>query len=376
MTLAPTIPRRFAAFLALALLACETSTVAPSAPDAAATAREGAGANPPPSRSEACRAQDTALAEIVATTRKSPVAVLAVTNEGCGTSVYTASASDEVPEGDALYRVGSVTKTYVAAATLLLAHEGKLALSDRVSRWVPGFPILEKVTVAQLLDHTSGIPSFTQDPDFPRLAKQERTPREIVEKALGLPVVLEPGQGFSYSNTNYTLLGMVLEAATGEPVLTVLRSRILVPLALDRTFLDGAEALPEPLVPGRDVRGRDVTFAEHPSNPWTAGAIAASAGDVSRFHQALFGGGFLPPDSQRALVASPVPIDGKTGYGLGVFVYEKTAFGRALGHGGDIEGFHTSSTHYVDQRTTITTIVTQDGVDPAALSTAAARALF
>ena len=363
---------------ALALAACSSSVAEAPVAEAPAVDAGTSGTDAAPSRSVACAAQDEALAELVASTRKSPVAALAVTNEACGTSVYV-SAQDEVPSKDALYRVGSVTKTYVAAAILIVEGEGKLSLSDPVSKYVAGFPVLEKVTVKQLLDHTSGLPNFTADPDFARLKKQKRTPREVVEKALTRPVSFAPGEGFAYSNTNYTLLGMVLEQATGEKVSAVIRARVLVPLALERTFLDGEEALPEPLVRGNDTRGRDQTNAEDPSNPWTAGAVVASVGDVARFHRALFGGTFLSPPANQKLTLGPVPTgDGRTSYGLGVFILDptRTGFGPALSHGGDIEGYHTASTHYADHRTAITSVVNQDGVDPSAVLLRAARVLF
>lgn len=351
-----------------------TSSLGPTAPSSS-EARTDAG----PPRSPGCVAQDEAIAALVASTRKSPVAALAVTNEACGTSVYVASEGAPPPP-EALFRVGSVTKTHVAATVLALVGEGKIALDDPVTKHLPEFPMLAGVTVRHLLSHTSGIFNFTQDPEFFRLKKQKRTPKEIVERALREPLASEPGKAFAYSNTNYTLLGMIVERASGTSLGKAIRARVLEPLGLRRTFLDGEEPLPEPLVPGFDMRGKDQTNAEDPSNPWAAGAMVASVGDVARLHQALYTGTHLPRDAREALTLSPVPVgDGHHGYGLGVFVldgYATGGHGAGLGHGGDIEGYHTDSMTLTERRTTFTSIVNQDGVSPRAALLAAANALF
>lgn len=324
-----------------------------------------------------CTARDTTLASLVASLRKSPVLAVAVTDARCKTRVAIAAEGD-APEKEALFRVGSVTKTYVAATVLTLAHEGKLSLTDPVSTYVEGFPVLERVTLDQLLHHTSGLFNFTEDPTFPSLRKTARTPRQIVEAALAKPVYFEPGKGFHYSNTNYTLLGMVIEKASGERLSAAVHSRSHGKLGLTRTFLDGEEALPEPLVPGFDTKGRDVTQAEHPSEPWAAGAMVASIGDVSRFHFALFGGGLLDPSAQEALTRDAVDTGTfGTKYGAAAFLISgSVALGPAIGHGGDIEGFHTESLYFTERKTSVSAVVNADGADPGAAVLAVAQALL
>lgn len=377
----PRSPSDLPLFGSLVALALATACSEPAEHGEGSTAPqpEPVAADAGPTRSPACASQDEALAALVASTRTSPVAALAVTNEACGTSVYVASEG-EPPSPEALYRVGSVTKTHVAATVLALVTEGKLALEDPVTKHLPEFPALANVTVRHLLAHTSGIFNFTQDPEFSRLKKQKRTPKEIVERALREPIASKPGDVFSYSNTNYTLLGMIVERASGTSLAKAIRARVLQPLGLRRTFLDGEEALPEPLVPGVDARGKDQTNAEDPSNPWAAGAMVASVGDVARFHQALFGGAFLPREARETLTVSPVPTgDGHRSYGLGVFVLDSYAtggHGAGLGHGGDIEGYHTESVTFGERKTTLTSLVNQDGKNPRTALFAAAKVLF
>lgn len=361
---------------AVAFAACSSAVSGTEAPsDAAAPPTTSTDSGP---QDDAfCAARDTTLAALVAELRKSPVLAVAVTDARCKTRV-TIAAEGDAPAKEALFRVGSVTKTYVAATVLTLAQEGKLSLTDPVSKYVDGFPVLERVTLDQLLHHTSGLFNFTEDPAFASLRKVERTPRQIVEAALAKPAYFEPGKGFHYSNTNYTLLGMVVEKASGEKLSSALRSRTHGKLGLTRTFLDGEEPLPEPLVPGFDTKGRDVTQAEHPSEPWAAGAMVASVGDVSRYHFALFGGGLLAPGAQDALTKDAVATGMfGTSYGAAAFMTSGTVdLGPAVGHGGDIEGFHTESLYFTAKRTAITAVVNADGADPGAAVMEVAKALL
>ncbi len=334
---------------------------------------------PSPSQDERCAVEKALVEKILRGLRESPVLSLAVSTDTCRTQVSVV-ADGAPPPGDALYRVGSVTKTFVSATMLVLEREGKLSLSDKVSKYVEGLPVLESITLEQLLKHTSGLFNFTEDPDFVTLRTMKRSPREIVETALMTPPYFEPGMGWHYSNTNFTLLGMVIEKATGQKVSAAIRTRVLGPAKLTRTFFDGEETLPEPLVPGFSTRSRDVTHVEDLSEPWAAGAMVASIGDVASYHHALFGGGLLDAASQAKLVANPAPVNGsRVRYGLGVFILDKKetlGLGPALGHGGDIDGFHTESLHFLDHRTTISAVANQDGVDPTKVVIAVAKALF
>jgi D-alanyl-D-alanine carboxypeptidase len=360
---------------ALAFAACSSAVSGTDPTTDASTPPPAADSAPP--EDAFCTARDATLASLAADLRKSPVLAVAVTDARCKTRVAIAAEGD-APAKEALFRVGSVTKTYVAATVLTLAQEGKLALTDPVSKYVEGFPVLERVTLDQLLHHTSGLFNFTEDPAFASLRKTERTPRQIVEAALAKPAYFEPGKGFHYSNTNYTLLGMVVEKASGEKLSAALRSRTHGKLGLTRTFLDGEETLPEPLVTGFDTKGRDVTQAEHPSEPWAAGSMVASVGDVSRYHFALFGGGLLAPAAQEALTKDAVATGMfGTSYGAAAFMTNGTVdLGPTVGHGGDIEGFHTDSLYFTSHRTAISAVVNADGADPSAVVMAVAKALL
>ena len=141
------------------------------------------------------------------------------------------------------FRIGSITKTFVAVVVLQLVDEHVLGLKDTVERWLPGLvPSGRQITVQQLLAHTSGLADYADDPDFVRrtVAQPRRrwTPRELVGVALARGPVARPGERFAYASTNYILLGMMVERATGTSLERQLRGRIFVPLGLEDTSFE------------------------------------------------------------------------------------------------------------------------------------------
>jgi CubicO group peptidase (beta-lactamase class C family) len=170
------------------------------------------------------------------------------------------------------FRVGSSTKTFVAAVVLQLAGEGKLALEDSVERWLPGLvPNGGQITVRQLLNHTSGLADYAPDEDeaFIRrvLANRRRAwqPRELVAIGTAHPPLFAPGARWSYSNTGYILLGLIVEAAGGNPLGAELQQRIFAPLRLRATSFDT-----KPRIAGRHAHG------------YSRGAASTSASSASR----------------------------------------------------------------------------------------------
>src|SRR5690606_37352067 len=154
-------------------------------------------------------------------------------------------------------------------------------------------------TLRQLMNHTAGVFDYTHDLAFMLGALANpaaaHAPEELVQIAALHGPMFPPGSGWSYSNTGYVLLGMVLEAVTGKSAHQALHELVFAPAGLERTFLDGAEAPAEPLAPAFDKTGQDVTDALHPSVTFTAAAAVADVGDVARWTATLHGGRFLPP---------------------------------------------------------------------------------
>jgi D-alanyl-D-alanine carboxypeptidase len=218
------------------------------------------------------------------------------------------------------FRVGSITKSFIATVVLQLVGEGKLSLDDTVEHWLPGaVPNGKGITLRHLLSHRSGLYDYLSDPRVlkPYLAGNfgyTWTPPRLVAVSSSHKPLFAPGTKYSYSNTNYILLGLIVEKATGNPIGAELKRRILAPLQLRSTSLDTSPRMRPPYAHGYLVQGKelqDVT-AVSPSYAWTAGAIVSSADDLARFYRALLGGRLLEPGLLRAMETP------KDDYGLGL----------------------------------------------------------
>jgi len=241
------------------------------------------------------------------------------------------------------YRVASVTKTFVATVVLQLAGEGKLSLDDPVERWLPGtVPNGGAITLRELLNHTSGLFDYTNNPDAVSAALanpgREWAPRELLAYAFARPPLFAPGANWSYSNTNYVLLGLVIEAVTGKKVEQVLRDRLFEPLRLRSTSFPSGTAVEEPFAHGYlNQAGTLVDLAPilNPSWAWAAGQIVSTAADLTKFFSALLNGRLLSP-ALLAQMKSGSVVGGTYGLGLRITF---TRCGRAFGHDGDFIGW-------------------------------------
>jgi D-alanyl-D-alanine carboxypeptidase len=241
------------------------------------------------------------------------------------------------------FRIGSVTKSFVATLVLQLAGEGKLSLDDSIERWLRGvIPDGDDITIRQLLGHRSGLFDYLDDEKVlqPYLSGNFGyvwRPPKLVAVATAHRSLFEPGAKFSYSNTNYIVLGLIVEAASGNSVGTELRRRIFKPLGLRSTFLATSQRIPGAHAHGYLVNGKDplkdVTLVS-PSYVWTAGGIVSTASDVAVFYRALLRGRLLKPELLREMETT------SGGYGLGLF---KThlACGDMFGHNGALASYLT-----------------------------------
>src|SRR3954447_11127707 len=211
------------------------------------------------------------------------------------------------------YRVGSVTKTFVAAVVMQLVAEGRMGLSDPVERWLPGrLPYGAQITVRHLLNHTSGVPSFgglefvAERFDEPA---RRFTPQEVLARIDGKPLTFPPGTAATYANTGYLLLALIAESVTGRPFPVLLNRRILAPLRLTDTSFDMDRSFPAPRVhgygtkPGTAGPVRDVTYL-NPSWAWGSGNLVSSGRDVTTFLRSLLRGELVPQpqlDQMRVL---------------------------------------------------------------------------
>ena len=267
------------------------------------------------------------------------------------------------------FRVGSSTKSFVAAVVLQLAGEKKLALEDSVERWLPGLvPNGGQITVRQLLNHTSGLADYAPDEDetFIRRVLADRRkawqPRELVAIGTAQQPLFGPGARWSYSNTGWILLGLIIEAASGNPLGAELRERIFVPLRLRATSFDS-----KPRIAGRHAHGYSRVGARrrfdisvlNQSWAWAAGAVVSTADNLARFYHALLDGRLLRPDllaEMQTTVPTPSPTQR---YGLGLI---RTRFpcGVFWGHGGETLGYHSLADSSADGNRQVMTALNAD----------------
>ena len=248
------------------------------------------------------------------------------------------------------FRVASIAKTYTATVVLQLVGEGKLRLTDSVEHWLPGLvPLGDKISIRQLLNHTSGLADFEYDPTVlaPYLAgdlSHPWAPRKLVQIAVSHPPLFAPGTDESYSSTNYLLAGLIVEARTGHTLGSELNRRIFQPLHLRATSFPTTARMPSPRAHGylviKKPPATDVTGL-YPF-PWAAGAIVSNAADTATFYRALLSGRLLSPSLLHAMQTTHaqkhVDIAGQR-YGLGLIRYS-TPCGTAWGHNGAYPGYY------------------------------------
>jgi D-alanyl-D-alanine carboxypeptidase len=247
------------------------------------------------------------------------------------------------------FRIASHTKTYVATVVLQLVSEGKLRLEDTVEQWLPGLvPNGDEITIRQLLNHTSGLFDYENDPRVfePYLngdLGHHWAPLELVQIAVSHEPLFEPGATQSYTNTGYILAGLIIKAATGNTLRGELSDRVFRPLHLRATSFPT-----RPGIEGRHAHGY-ILLGEPPAidftgiSPfvWAAGAIVSTGADDVSFYRALLSGRLLKAGLLREMKET-VPVEGAppgAGYGLGLTRYG-TSCGTAWGHNGAFGGFY------------------------------------
>ena len=271
------------------------------------------------------------------------VAVL-VAHDGVTTTAARGAANDAGDEitPETPFRVGSISKPFVATMVLQLVDEGRVALDAPLSTYLPATPIGAAVTIRALLSHRSGLPNYTDVGSAidDALENRSRTfsPAEILGYVAAIPPD-EPDQNFSYSNTNYILLGQLIEELDGTDLNTSLRQRITGPLELEVTrFATGADPTPAGVAagwsPGLLAGGRDADYTSIASGAWAAGALVSTVGELTTFLHALFADELITARSLTEMTAT-----GPDGYGLGMFIASFDQGRTGYGHNGGIFGY-------------------------------------
>ncbi|MFI9202884.1 serine hydrolase domain-containing protein [Streptomyces sp. NPDC053048] len=297
-----------------------------------------------------------------------------------GNSVWNGSAGvadlesgrKRLPEDH--FRIGSITKAFTSVAVLQLEGEGKLDIDDTVEHLLPGVVRGNgydgrKITLRQLLNHSSGIYDYSDDQAFQHMAREgwpehrydAKTPNELVAMGLSNKPYFEPGAGWHYSNTNYVLAGLIIEKVTGRTYASEIERRVIKPLGLRATSLPGSSTkMPEPhgraysklLSEDPDAKIWDTTEITN-TWVWAAGEIISTPGDVNRFLGALLGGKLLPAKQQQELLTTVPTGEPGLAYGLGLYKYDLPCGGFVWTHGGGVHGSSSEATSSPDGRHTM-----------------------
>jgi CubicO group peptidase (beta-lactamase class C family) len=281
---------------------------------------------------------------------------------------------------DAIFEIGSVTKQFTAVAVLQLAEAGKLSLDDELTAHFPDYPLQgHRVTIRRLLDHTSGIASYTSLKEFDDLSVRTLPRDTLVALFRSKPFDFAPGEDASYNNSGYFLLGLLVEKASGLSYGDYVAQRLFEPSGMtDARYCD------EKAVVARRANGYDPApmglvragFLVH-TWPYAAGSLCATVGDLVAWNRALHGGRLLSPASYRELVTPGRLHDGTPlRYAKGLAV--DSLHGRAARHhGGDINGFASELRWFPDDSVTIAVLINSQGrVRPHAIADAIGDVLF
>ena len=277
------------------------------------------------------------------------------------------------PRTDTHFRAASNTKTMTAAVIVLLVQEGKLRFGDPVSKYVQGVPNGDDITISELLKMRSGLYNYTSAPELAESLDQNPTrawtPAEVLAIAFKHPALFAPGEAYDYCNTNYALLGLIVEKLESAPLAKVFRERFFEPLGMNNTLLPAntSNAIPEPYAHGYlygsssyalvdapypadlqaaakagTLKPNDDTW-QNPSYATAAGGAISTVGDLAIWMRALVGGKLFDADYQRQWLDSPTPQDPnkplgqKYGYGISQITFGPNTL---YFHGGEAPGYN------------------------------------
>ncbi len=367
---------------AVGLAGCTSSSNTPSSSTTASVSASGAAASGAVSGSASASpgAEPAYVAKVTESVRKTmqenviPGAVVLISSpdqgDWTGTFGTRTWGAEEPMQATDHFRIGSNTKTMTSTVILQLAQEGKLALTDPISKYIPNVPNGDEITITNLSEMRSGLYSYSFDTTFNNTLDQQPqkvwTPQELIDIAFSHPVNSPPGQQFDYSNTNIILLGMVIEKLTGMTASEAFQERIFAPLDLKDTSLPLDSSIPNPHPQGysfgsntstiqtyalstedqqRALAGTLLPNNETMANPswgWTAGGAISTVQDMRTYVEALVDGGLLDPQMQKTRMDS-IQSSGAgstAGYGLGIAQFDKL-----YGHDGQIPGYMTFMGH-------------------------------
>ncbi|WBP90430.1 serine hydrolase domain-containing protein [Kitasatospora cathayae] len=271
-------------------------------------------------------------------------------------------------------RIGSETKTYTATAVLRLVDQGKVALDDPISKYVDGVPGGDGITVRQLGDMRSGLFPYSSDPDFVNdlISDPQHvfTPDQLLAYGYKHPAVFPPGTKFQYNNSNYILLGKLIEKVGGQSAGDFLKAQVFSPASLAKTSFPTDGTLPDPHAHGYTNQTPDGSIQDatnwNPSWAWTAGAVITQLADLESWAKTVATGGIISPASQAERLKTLPTGDPGVSYGFGLFNNNGW-----IGHNGSMPGYESVAVYLPDAQSTLVLLLNTDvlyqGSEPSSL---------
>lgn len=248
------------------------------------------------------------------------------------------------------YEIGSMTKQFTAAAVMQLVDAGKIALDAKLATYLPKAPHASEVTIRELLSHTSGEPDYLKGSDVVEAAGHPGSFDQLMARIAGKPLLFTPGTQWSYSNTNYILLGRVIEVASGQPYDQYLFDRVLGPVKGENfTTMADEDKLPQM---SRGYMGADPAPPLDNSWAWSAGNLVGTVSDMIAWDAALSAGDVVPLADYGMMTSVQTPPGAKTTYGFG-FVVDRFEGQPRIWHNGGTFGFNTTDQWYPQQQTRV-----------------------
>jgi D-alanyl-D-alanine carboxypeptidase len=363
------------AVLALFSLGC-TGTAAPVA--APASGNDAGASDTAPPIDEACVVLRDSLQTNLNEARaaiKAKYVGLGVFTKRCGTQTFSANleGAPAPTTPDTLFRIASISKTFLSATILKLVAAGKVSLDSPIDAWFPDFPKAKSITLKMLLNHTSGVADYLRTNEYQAARQAARSEIPSVDERIAwvkdVPFTHEPGKKWAYSNTNYLMAGRIVDKVTGSTWAKELRRATLDPVGLKNTFVYGEEPVRGGIAPGPDAHDLEWIGAD--------GALVTTSADLLTWVRALYLDRTVLDAPSFNLMNTREDLGG-VGYGLGLVHYDTSeeGLGESYGHSGGVLGFTSNAWAYPSSGTAIVALVAKDQGDVAPVVLGAAKAVL
>jgi D-alanyl-D-alanine carboxypeptidase len=272
--------------------------------------------------------------------------------------------TQQATQTNTIFEIGSITKQFTAALIMKLQEQGKLQVDDSINKYLPEYGFPPAITLRTLLTHTSGLPNYTNFTRYPGWAVNGASVGIVLTEIGQAPLDFLPGTAYSYSNSNFFVLGAIIEKVTGTTYAVNLQQFIFSPLGLTNTYYSIPPASQSAI--GYTSAGTPALVVDR-SAPFAAGALSSNVSDLVAWDNALINGKVVSPDSFKAMTSSNGFVSGGASYGFGLSL---STFNKrnTIEHGGAINGFTAYNTVFLDDGFTLVVLTNNDSINPSALA--------